>query len=272
MSLSKRALITGASSGIGAALAREYDRRGFSVALLARRVDRIEGLAQSLQRAKAIPCDVCDDASVEAAFEAAEDAFGGLDVVIANAGIGVNGTVESLSLDDFRRQMETNVFGAVRTVKAATPALRVSKGSLALVGSVSGFLSLPGTAAYAMSKFAVRALAEALVGELSPDGISVTHVAPGFVESEIRMVDNAGVYQDGKRDPIPKMFVMSSERAAREIADAIEARRSEVVLTSLGKVATWATRRFPGGIRAATKLASKRIVGVVDPIGKPRGT
>lgn len=256
-------VITGASSGIGASLAREYDRRGARVALLARRVERIEALAHELRDARGIACDVCDDASVERAFDEVEDAFGRIDVVIANAGVGINGAVAELSIDDFRRQMETNVFGALRTVKCAIPPLRETKGRLALVGSVSGYLSLPGTAPYAMSKFAVRALAEALVAELARDGISVTHVAPGFVESEIRMVDNAGMYQEGKRDPIPSMFVMKGTDAAREIADAVESREPEVVLTRLGQVAAWATRRFPGGLRQLTRVLAGRIVDQV---------
>lgn len=256
-------VITGASSGIGAALAREYDRRGARVALLARRAERIQSLAHELRDARGIACDVCDDASVERAFDEAEDAFGRIDVVIANAGVGINGSVVDLSIDDFRRQMETNVFGVLRTVKSAVAPLRETKGRLALVGSVSGYLSLPGTAPYAMSKFAVRALAEALSAELASEGISVTHVAPGFVESEIRMVDNAGQYQEGKRDPIPSFLVMKGTDAAREIADAVESREPEVVLTRVGQAATWLSRRFPGGVRRVTKVAAGRIVGAV---------
>lgn len=259
-------VITGASSGIGASLAREYDRRGDRVALLARRVDRIQSLAHELRDARGIACDVCDDASVQRAFDEVEDAFGRIDVVIANAGVGVNGAVADLSIDDFRRQMETNVFGVLRTVKCAIEPLRETKGRLAIVGSVSGYLSLPGTAPYSMSKFAVRALAEALAGELAGDGISVTHVAPGFVESEIRMVDNAGTYQKGKRDPIPSFLVMKGADAAREIADAVESREPEVVLTRVGQAAAWLTRRFPGGVRKVTRVLAGRIV--LQVIGK----
>lgn len=261
-------LVTGASSGIGAAVAREYDRRGARVALLARRVDRLEKLAVSLREARAFACDVCDDASVERAFVETVRAFGRIDVVIANAGVGINGPVASLSVDDFRRQMETNVFGVVRTVKCAIEPLKKTKGRLALVGSVSGYIALPATAPYSMSKFAVRALAESLGAELAADGISVTHVAPGFVESEIRMVDNAGAYQDGKKDPIPRFLVMSSEQAAREIADAIDGRRAEVVLTRAGRATTWLTRRFPEGVRRASRVLAGRIVKQIGGMGK----
>lgn len=258
--MSEAVLITGASSGIGAALAREYDRRGARVALLARRTDRIASLATELRDAKAIRCDVCDDASVAEAFAEALAAFGRLDVVIANAGIGVNGTVEALSLDDFRRQFETNVFGALRTAKAAIAPLRATRGRLALVGSVSGYLSLPSTGAYAMSKFSVRALAETLSAELAADGISVTHIAPGFIESEIRQVDNVGALHGERRDPIPSFLVMRATVAAEQMANAIDARRPEFVVTLHGKTAAFLATRFPRSMQSIARFAATRIV------------
>jgi short-subunit dehydrogenase len=253
-------LITGASSGIGAALAREYGKRGARVALLARRVDKLHDVSRDVPGSVAVACDVNDDASVQRAVREALAAFGDLDVVVANAGIGVTGSVEELSIDDYRRQFETNVFGVLRTVKATMGSLKRTSGRLALLGSVSGFLSLPGTSAYAMSKFAVRALAEALGAELSAAGVSVTHVAPGFVESEIRKVDNAGQYQEGRRDPIPPFLVMSNTRAAHEIASAIQARRPEVIVTSHGKAATFVAQRFPRTVHSIVRLASSQVM------------
>ena len=256
-------LVTGASSGIGAALAREYGKRGARVALLARRKDKLEEVSRQVPGSVPIVCDVTDDASVERAVAEALRAFGGLDVVVANAGIGINGPFEELSLDDFRRQFETNVFGVLRTVKATIPALKRSSGRLGLLGSVSGFLSLPGTSAYAMSKFAVRALAEALGAELASAGVSVTHIAPGFVESEIRKVDNLGQLHAARRDPIPPFLVMSNARAAHEIADAIQARRAEAIITSHGKVASFVAQRFPRTVHAVVRLASSQVMSRV---------
>jgi len=253
-------LITGASSGIGAALAREYDKRGARLALLARRKDKLASLAGSLRDAKPIACDVTDDVSVQTAVREALGAFGELDVVIANAGIGIMGSVEELSIEDYRRQFETNVFGVLRTVKATLSSLRRTSGRIALTGSVSGFLSLPGTSAYAMSKFAVRALAEALGAELSSAGVSVTHIAPGFVESEIRKVDNAGHHHEGRSDPIPPFLVMSNTRAAHEIANAIEARRPEAVITNHGKAAMFVATRFPRTTHSIVRLASSQVM------------
>jgi short-subunit dehydrogenase len=246
-------LITGASSGIGAALAREYDKRGARVAMLARREDKLLAVAKELRDAHPIVCDVTDEASVQNAVRTAIRAVGELDVVIANAGISVLGTVEELSIDDYRRQMETNVFGVLRTVKASLSSLRRASGRIALVGSVSGFLSLPGTSAYAMSKFAVRALAEALGAELSSQGVSVTHVAPGFVESEMRSIN-------GKNDPIPPFLVMPNDRAAHEIARAVEARKPEAVITNHGKAAMFVATRFPRTIHSVVRLASSQVL------------
>ncbi len=260
-------LITGASSGIGAALAREYDKRGARLALLARRKDRLEALAKELRDARAVACDVTDDASVQAAVRDVLGAFGEIDVVIANAGIGIMGSVEELSIDDYRRQFETNVFGVLRTVKATLSSLRRTSGRVALLGSVSGFLSLPGTSAYAMSKFAVRALAEALGAELAGAGVSVTHVAPGFVESEIRMVDNVGEHHEGRRDPIPHFLVMPNTRAAHEIANAVDARRPEVVITSHGKAAMFVATRFPRTMHSIVRLASSQVMSRVKSAG-----
>src|SRR5437762_1862320 len=120
------------------------------------------------------------------------ETLGRIDVVVANAGFGVMGPLETLTLGDYRRQFETNVFGVLRTVYATLEDVKRARGRLVLLGSVSGHLALPGASAYAMSKFAVRGLAEALAHELAPRGVAVTLVSPGLVESEMRQVDNRG--------------------------------------------------------------------------------
>ncbi len=252
-------LITGASSGIGAALAREYDKRGARIAILARRKDRLDALAKELRDAVPIACDVTDDVSVQRAVREALGAFGDLDVVVANAGISVLGAVEEISIDEYKKQFETNVFGVLRTVKASLGSLKRTSGRIGLVGSVSGFLSLPGTSAYAMSKFAVRALAEALGAELSASGVSVTHIAPGFVESEMR---KAGASQ---RDPIPPFLVMRNDRAAHEIANALHDRRAEAVITNHGKAAMFMATRFPRTVHSMVRLASSQVMNAVKP-------
>jgi len=245
----KVVLVAGASSGIGAALAREFARRGAAVALLARRAGRLETLAEELRaggaRALALACDVTVEGDLEAAVARVAGEFGRLDIAVANAGFGVAGDLAELTLDDYRRQFETNVFGVLRTAYAALAPLAASRGVLVLMGSVSGHLAAPGASAYAMSKFAVRALAEAIRGELAPRGIGVVLVSPGFVASEISRVDNHGRFHPDAREPSHRRFEMSAERAARQLVRAVQRRRRERVITVHGKVAVILARHTP---------------------------
>jgi len=176
---------------------------------------------------------------------AAREGFGRLDVAVANAGFGVVGPVARLTLDDYRRQFETNVFGVLRTIYAALPEVRRARGRLVVIGSVSGHIATPGSSPYAMSKFAVRALAEALGHELAADGVSVTLVSPGFVESDIRRVDNEGVLRETSPDPAPSFLRMPAARAARQIVRAVARRRREVVITGHGKAFVFLHRHAP---------------------------
>ncbi len=223
---------------------------------MARRVDKLASLARECENATAIACDVDSDESVTEAFRETLSIFGRLDVVIANAGISVPGTVERLSVDDFRRQFETNVLGAVRTAKAAIVPLRETRGRIGIVGSVNGYISLPGFAAYGMSKFAVRALCDALRGELKKDGISVTHLAPGFVESEIRLRSG--------RDPVPSWIVVKGDRAAKEIVVAMQRRRANAVITGHGRAFVALQRRAPGLVDKLVQLGADRIVDSLE--------
>lgn len=242
-------LITGASSGIGAALAREFARHGADLVLAARRADRLEELAQELRRrgrrALAIVCDVTKDADVERAAAAARAQLGRIDVVVANAGFGVVGPLEQLTLEDYRRQFETNVYGVLRTVWATLADVKRTRGRIVIIGSVAGHIAAPGSSPYAMSKFAVRALAEALGHELARDGVSVTLISPGYVESEIRRVDNRGVLSETAPEPVPSWLVTPVARAARHIVRAVARRRREAVITLHGRAFVFMTRHAP---------------------------
>jgi short-subunit dehydrogenase len=247
-------LITGASSGIGAALAWEFARRGFAVALVARRLDLVESLAAQLRaagsEASAHRGDVTQDGDVARVI--AELAARGAvpSVVVANAGFGVVGHAQGLELDDYRRQLETNLYGVLRTFHETLPALKTTRGRLAIMGSIAGHVSGPGGSAYAISKFGVRALAEALHGELKPAGIRVTLLSPGFVESDIRRVDNRGELHARADDPIPPWLRMKADVAARKMVKAILRGRREAVITFHGKVLVFFARHFPRLTRA----------------------
>lgn len=256
------ALVTGASSGIGHALAEEYAARGYRLVVVARREDKLKDLQASLELRGAevlvAAGDVTKESDLDRVAGQAADRFGGLDVVIANAGIGVAGPMESIGIAAFRKVMETNFFGVLRTAYAVLPSLKASEGRFGIIGSVSGYLSLPGTSAYSASKHAARSLAESLHLEWAGHGISVTHIAPGFVKSEIRHRDNAGTLRPGSSDPVPGFFVMSAEKAAKQIADAVEARSPELVLTGHGKAGALLARHTPWLVRGTAKLAGKR--------------
>jgi short-subunit dehydrogenase len=252
-------LITGASAGIGAALARRCVREGARVALTARRRDRLEALAAELGgQALALQADVTRDGDLEQAAARAREAFGHIDVVVANAGFGVVGKLEKLTLDDHRRQLETNVFGVLRTVYATLDDLKRSRGCLVLLGSVSGYLGLPGMSSYTMSKFAVHGLAQSLKAELGPEGIGVVLIAPGFIETEIRRVNNAGEFRADAEDVAPRWLQMPADKAAAEIVDAIVRRERERVLTGHGKAAAAAQRYVPGVVAALVGMGAKR--------------
>ena len=210
----KTVLITGASAGIGRALALEFAREGATVAIAARRLDLLETLARDIEglgrKALPIRCDVTKEEEVKAAIATA-----------------------------------VSTYGALHTVKSAIPALEKTRGRLALVGSVSGYVAVPATGAYAMSKFAVRALADALFHELRPKGIAVTLISPGFIESDFRQVDNQGVHHPGQGDPYPQWIVMRVETAARKIVRAVARGKREIILTGHGKLAVFLQRHFP---------------------------
>lgn len=252
-------LITGASSGIGAALAREFAREGAHTVLVARRVDRIEGLAAELtregRRSIAVAGDVTQDGDLERAVETARREFGRLDVAVANAGILVRGRIADLKLDDYRRQMETNTFGALRTVMAAIPAVKETKGRIVLIGSLIGMVSIPGGTPYCMSKFALNGLADGLGHELAPAGVSVTHVMSGFVATEI--YTNVPL-----RRPPHKMITLTPDEAAERIVTAAYRRKRLLMLPWPTKMAIFLQRHFPWLVYLAIDRAFRKATRV----------
>jgi short-subunit dehydrogenase len=262
----KSVLVTGASSGIGEELAWQLAQAGAKLTLAARRREELERVAQRiaahggaspLPAPCVVPCDVARDGDLEQAVAESVRRFGKLDVVFANAGFGVVGAFKKLSVADYRRQFETNVFGVLRTVYAALPELEKTRGNLALIGSVSGWVSTTGASPYCMSKFAVRALANSITPELRRAGIKLTLISPGFVASNIRRVDNRGTVHPGAADPIPAWIQMPTAQAARQILRAVARGKREQIVTFHGKVFVAIERFFPWLIRAySTKMTS----------------
>ena len=178
-------LITGASSGIGAATARLAADAGFRLVLAARRKDALDELAAELggpSRALAVACDVTEWEEQQALVAAALDAFGQIDVAWANAGFGATRGFLEESPEHWRDMVLTNVYGAALTVRAAYPALVAARGQLVLTGSVAGRVALPGSL-YSCTKWAVTAMGEAARQELGPKGVRVLVIEPGMVRT-----------------------------------------------------------------------------------------
>ena len=250
----KSVLITGASSGIGEELAVQLAALGSKLTLTARRRDRLESLAVRIASSGVVrpvidECDVTRDGDVERAVEAAVSVWGKLDVSIANAGYGVKGPIRGLSLHDYRRQFETNVFGVLRTILASLPQIEKARGNLVIIGSVAGWVATPGGSPYSMSKFALRGMTDAITPELRRLGVKVTLISPGFVTSEFRGVNNAGEFHSDFKDPAPAWLCMPTDRAVREILRAIARGKREQIVTFHGKAAVWLQRFQPWLLR-----------------------
>ncbi len=178
-------LITGASSGIGAATARAAAGAGYRVVLAARSAERLQELAAELggeDRALAVRCDVTEWEQQQAMVQTALDRFGRLDVAFANAGFGAARGFLNETPEFWRSMVLTNVYGAALTIRATIPPLKEARGHLLLTGSLAGRRALPGSL-YSATKFAVTAMGEAARLELNDTGVRVTLIEPGMVDT-----------------------------------------------------------------------------------------
>jgi short-subunit dehydrogenase len=255
----KRTLITGASSGIGRALAFEFTRRGAIVVMAARRLSSLEEAAGEITRSfgsgaspLVVTCDVTQKASVRRLIKVCARHLGGLDILVNNAGGGVYGETERTSLEDFRSVMEVNYFGALNCLFEALPLLRTAgKGLIVNVASVAAKHGVPYLAAYGASKAALASVSQSLRAELCGTGISVMVVYPGYTETDFfareKKVGGA-VRPRGPYAPAPKV--------ARSIVDAVEREKTELVLSWEGKALSLFQRFFPRLVdKAVARLA-----------------
>jgi NADP-dependent 3-hydroxy acid dehydrogenase YdfG len=191
-------LITGASSGIGAATARLASAAGYRLVLAARSADKLSALASELGgpvRALSVSCDVTEWENQQAMVAAALDAFGRIDVAFVNAGFGAARGFLKESVEHWRSMVLTNVYGAALTIRAALPAVTEARGHFLLTGSVAGRRALPGSL-YSATKWAVTGMGESLRQELGGTGVRVTLIEPGMVDTPF--FDNPG---EGRLDP-----------------------------------------------------------------------
>lgn len=198
----KVAIISGGGTGIGAAIARRFAAEGAKVAVTGRRPEPIETLAAEVG-GLAVAGDASDAAHATAAVEEAVRAFGGLDVVVANAGVGFGGTAGDVSDDAWRATIDINLSGALFLVRAAMPHLQArGLGSIVLVSSVSGFVSSASSAAYVASKAALIGLAKSIAVDFGPAGVRANALCPGWVRTPMgdESMDELAIDRDISRD------------------------------------------------------------------------
>jgi short-subunit dehydrogenase len=239
-----RAVITGASSGIGAALARALAAAKVRLTLAARAAEPLEALARELRSAGAqvvaVPTDVTVPADRQRLIEQAVAGFGGIDLLVNNAGIGATGSFADASEERLRRVFEVNFFGATELTRLAIPHLRRGRTPAIInVASIVGRRGIPGYSEYGASKFALVGWSEALRAELARDGIHVLIACPGPTQTDF----NSRLVED--RLPPQQFKMMSADRCAALIVRALRGRRNEVVMTFQGRMLVQLNRWLP---------------------------
>jgi short-subunit dehydrogenase len=260
----RRIILTGASEGIGRALALELAGRGARLALAARDRQRLESLAQECRGrggdARALPTDVTSSQDCEWLVNETVAAFGGIDVVIHNAGITMWSRFDALQdLSIFERIMEVNYLAPVRLTALSLPHLKQSRGILVAVASLAGLTGVPERSGYAASKHAMIGFFDSLRIELAGSGVDVSVIAPDFVVSEIH---KRAIGPDGEplgESPMVKTKIMTAEACATRIARAIEKRERQVLMSTRGKLGRWLKLLAPSVIdRIAAKAIRQR--------------
>jgi short-subunit dehydrogenase len=230
-------LITGASSGIGEALAVEFGRRGASVALVARREEVLREVAARVEaaggRALVVVADVRDAGALKSAAEKVAEHFGGIDVLVANAGKGELTLAREFDIETVTQVLSVNLLGALNSVAAVLPRM-IERGGGQIVGisSLAAYRGFPGSGAYCASKAALSTFFESLRVELRPRNIYVTTIHPGFIDTPMTR---------GRKQKMP--FLQDAERAAQLMIAAIEARRRTYAfpwqLATIARVGRW---------------------------------
>ncbi len=241
----KVVVITGASSGIGRALAKVYASRGFDLALASRSGIMDDSLKSYPVRILNLIADVSREEDCRNLIDQTVERFGRIDILINNAGISMRALFEEADLDVIRRVMDVNFWGTVYCTKFALPWLLQSGGSLAGVSSVAGYKGLPGRAGYSASKFAMQGLLEVIRIENRKKGLHVLIACPGFTASNIRKV---ALSRDGSpqgETPLDENKLMSAGEVADRIARAVEKRKERLVLTMQGKMTVMLNKFFP---------------------------
>jgi short-subunit dehydrogenase len=255
-----RILITGASQGIGRALAVEAARQGAHVLAAARSADLLTALATEVRATggvlETVVADVTSADDRAAMAGGALRHFGGLDVLINNAGIGATGHFAEAGPERLRQMMEVNFFGLTETTRACLPLLKLGRTPAILnVGSIAGKRGIPARSEYSATKFAVQGFSEALRAELAKDDVDVLVVSPGLTQTNFshNMIEQKAKLQ------MDHLRGMTSEEAARQTLRALARGRDETVLTWQGRLLVWVSRFLP---RLADRIARRKVRGL----------
>ncbi len=261
----KVVIITGASSGIGEALVRNYVSRGAKVVLAARNLEKLQILKKEIQvydnQMLCVKTDVSKEEDCRELIESAVGKFGRIDILINNAGISMRALFEETEIGVIKKLMDVNFWGTVYCTKFALPYLLKAKGSVVAVSSIAGYKGLPGRTGYSSSKFAIHGFLEVLRIENMKKGLHVLTACPGFTASNIR---NTALAADGSQQgesPRDEEKMMTAEDVAEHIARSIDKRKDRLTLTFQGKLTVWLNKFFP---RLVDKLVYKHMAKEAD--------
>ena len=247
----KVVIITGASSGIGLALAREFAKNGAMLSLAARSIDKLQGIVKEFEaqgkKAIAVKTDVSKEVDCKNLIDETLKEFGKIDILINNAVISMRAAFKDVELDVLRKLMDVNFWGTVYCTKYALPSLLENKGSVVGISSIAGFIGLPGRSGYSASKFAMHGFLETLRVENLKTGLHVLIAAPGFTASNVR---KAALTADGSQQgetPRKEEKMMSAEEVAAEVVKAVKKRKRTLILTFVeGKLTVFLKKIVPG--------------------------
>jgi len=260
-------VITGASTGIGRALAFAWTERAARLVLNARSIDKLEEVASACRvrgaDAIVVPGDIKQTAVQQALVEGATAQFGGIDVLVNNAGVGLYGSFETIPAQTLREVFELNVVAPMTLTQRALPALEKARGTIVMMSSIAGLVSMPRSGGYAATKFALEAMSMSLRAELEASGrpVRVCVVRPGLTETPF--AENAHKPEGtSTRDGFQSMKMMSAEEVARATIDAVDRSEAEVDLTLAARAIATLGRVSRPALRAVlTRLAPRLGVG-----------
>ena len=244
----KIVIITGASSGIGEALAREYATRGYKLSLGARRIEKLESLKEEFPGSEilCIKTDVSEEGDCRNLIEKTIESFGRIDILINNAGVSMRALFQDTELEVIHWIMDVNFYGTVYCTKYALPWLLESMGSLVGVISIAGHVGLPGRSAYSASKFAIRGFLDTIRTENLHRGLHVLVAAPGFTATEVRRVALSADGSAQGETPRNESKMMTAKTCAHLIIKAIDKRKRALILTFVeGKFTVFLSKFFP---------------------------